>query len=272
MRKRIIIRRRAAPATTAKPRTASAAQPRTAQLTQMDNVTFKGFNPALLGLGDISLPSKEVEAIAVVLDLSGFTKFCNQVDPHLAVPLYLSQYLGWLFDKIKIGLTVTGSGDQRVLWAELPFLSKFLGDGLLFLWNTRDMKENVICDIVSTLHDICYSYKQQFYPMIKRMVASPPDSLRCGIARGRVFSVGNGKDYVGHCINLASRLQKVSLLTFCFPRRGFDVPMRMRGDLREKVVEKRVSIRGIWESDLVWVLKEEFDSLPDKEKAIFGEP
>jgi len=272
MKKRIIIRKRTVPSTTARPKAASATQPKAGQIKRLDNEAVKGFNPALLGLGDIRLPSREVEAIAVVLDLSGFTRFCNQVDPHLAVPLYLSQYLGWLFDKVKAGLTVTGSGDQKIFWAELPFLSKFLGDGLLFLWNTRDMKENVICDIISTLYEICCAYKQQFYPRIKKSVASPPESLRCGIARGKVFSVGDGRDYVGHCINLASRLQKLSLLTFCFPRRGFDVPVHMRGDLREKVVEKRVAIRGIWESDLVWVLKNEFDSLPDKDKALFGEP
>ena len=177
-----------------------------------------------------------------------------------------------MFDKVKMGLTAANYSDRKVLWAELPFLSKFLGDGMLFLWSTRDMNEKVICDIVSTLYEICISYRQQFYPRIARAVASPPNVLRCGIARGRVFSVGNGRDYVGHCINLASRLQKLSLLTFCFPRRGFDVPMQMRGDLREKVVEKRVAIRGIWDSDLVWVLKDEFDNLPDREKALFGEP
>jgi len=271
MRKRIIIRRRPGPVSTVRARTVSTTQAETGRLKQLDNETFRGFNPALLGLGDIRVPSREIEAMAVVLDLSGFTKFCNQVDPHLAVPEYLSQFLGWLFDKIKMGLTATSYSDRKVLWAELPFLSKFMGDGVIFLWNTRDMKENVICDIVSTLYEICYSYRQQFYPRIIKGVASPPDNLRCGIARGRVFSVGNGRDYVGHCINLASRLQKLSLLTFCFPRRGFDVQRYMRGSLREKIAEKRVAIRGIWESDLVWVLKEEFDNLPDREKALFGE-
>lgn len=264
VRKRIIIRRRARPATTA------GAAPGRVRL--VDNETLDRFNPGVLGLGNIDVPSKEVEAIAAVLDLSGFTKFCNQVDPHLAVPTYLSHFLGWLFDGIKTGLTAANYNDRKALWAELPFLSKFLGDGIMFLWSTRSMSENLICDIVNTLYEICYAYRQQFYPEIRKVVANPPTILRCGIARGRVFSVGNGRDYVGHCMNLASRLQKLSLLTFCFPRRGFDVPNYMRGSLREKVVGKRVSIRGIWESDLVWVLQEEFDNLPDREKAIFGEP
>ena len=262
VKKRIIIRRRASPATTTG----------TGRVRLVESGTFDRFNPAVLGLGDINVLSKEVEALAVVLDLSGFTKFCNQVDPQLAVPAYLSQFMDWLFDRIKTGLTKTNYSDRKALWADLPFLSKFLGDGVLFLWNTRGMSENLICDMVSTLYEICDGYRHQFYPEIRKVVASPPDTLRCGIARGRVFSVGNGRDYIGHCINLASRLQKLSLLTFCFPRRGFDVAHCMRGTLREKVVGKRVAIRGIWESDLVWVIQEEYENLPDREKTLFGEP
>ena len=262
--RRIIIRKRV--------RSVSATRAKARGIRVVNNETFSQFNPSVLGLGNISLPSKEVEAIVAAFDLSGFTKFCSRVDPHLAVPEYLSQFLGWLFDKVKIGLTATNYSDRKAMWADLPFLSKFTGDGVLFLWNTRNMSEKLICGMVSTLYEICYAYKHQFYPRIRKAVANPPDTLRCGIARGRVFSVGNGRDYVGHCVNLASRLQKLSLLTFCFPRQGFDVTNYMRGSLRERLAEKRVTIKGIWESDLVWVLKEEFDSLPDKERELFGEP
>lgn len=271
MKKRIIIKRRVRPsgAGTARPAGTSAVRPGAKVL---DNNTFEGFNSSMLGLGNINVPAKELEAIAAVFDLSGFTKFCNQVDPHLAVPAFLSQFLAWLFDKVKTGLITNSYTDHKALWADLPFLTKFLGDGVLFLWSTRGLPESRICDIVSTLYDICYAYRHQFCLRVRQEIANPPDTLRCGVARGRVFSVGNGRDYIGHCINLASRLQKLSLLTFCFARRGFDVRNQMRGHLREKVIEKRVNIRGILESDLVWVLQEEFDSLPDRERAQFGQP
>ena len=59
----------------------------------LPNEKTDGFNPSILGLGDISVPSREIEAIAAVFDLVGFTRFCNQVDPHLAVPTYLSRFL-----------------------------------------------------------------------------------------------------------------------------------------------------------------------------------
>jgi len=238
----------------------------------LDNKKLEKFNPHVLALGDISLPSKQVEALAAVFDLSGFTNFCSKVDPHLAVPEYLSRFLDWLFDTIRTELTARSYAKTKALWAELPFLAKFLGDGGLFLWDTQNMSETLICNIVVTLYDICGEYKSTFYPKIKRVVVDPPQLLRCGIARGRVFSVGNGQDYVGPCINIASRLQKLGHLTFCFPRRGFDIEEYMHPKSAELFVEKCVTIGGIGENELVWVLKEEFDKLPEKEKELFREP
>lgn len=232
----------------------------------------EGFTPALLGLGDISLPSKEIEAIAVAFDLEGFTKFCNQVDPHLAVPAFLSRFLDWLFNKVRIGLSERNQDDLQVLWAELPFLAKFLGDGVLLLWNTRSMSETLICHIVTTLYEICQAYKEQFYPEIRMAVDKPPATLRCGLARGRVFSVGNGRDYIGHCINTASRLQKLSLLTFCLPCRGFNIQENMQDAYRQLFIQKSVFIRGIGENELVWVLEEEFNRLPDRTRELFRNP
>jgi len=97
----------------------------------IDNAQFEGFNPSILGLGDISQPSREIEALAAVFDLAGFTRFCNQVDPHLAVPRFLSRFLDWLFTRIKTGLTEATYGDRKALWAELPFMAKFSGDGMI---------------------------------------------------------------------------------------------------------------------------------------------
>ena len=235
----------------------------------MDKEILSGFAPSILGLGDISTPAREIEAVAAVFDLAGFTRFCNQVDPHLAVPRFLSGFLDWLFERIKSGLAIYDIGASKVLWAELPFLAKFLGDGVLFLWNTRGMSEKLVCRIVTTLYEICSAYKSEFYPEISLAVDKPPTTLRCGVARGRVFSVGNGKDYVGHCINIASRLQKLSLLTFCFPHRGFYVREYMDASYRQNFVQKRITIRGIGENELVWVLNDEFEKLPEKSRELF---
>lgn len=233
---------------------------------------FEGFNPSVLGLGNIGKPSKEADAIAAVFDLTAFTDFCRQVDPHLAVPVYLSRFLAWLFDTVKEEFVQKRYKEGVKLWADLPFLAKFMGDGVLFLWDTRNMNEVAIRNAVISLARICLRYEDDFYLNIKSVVVEPPRILRCGIARGRVFSVGNGQDYVGPCINIASKLHKLSRLTFCLCHRGLDIGKSPLKSVKEGFVEKRFAIPGIGENELVWVLKEEFDQLPKGRKKFFREP
>jgi len=242
------------------------------KLLMLTSEQFDRFDPDVLGLGDISSRSTQIEALAAVFDLSGFTKFCSQVDPHLAVPEYLSRLLDWLFAEIKKGLVKESHEEEKILWASLPFLAKFLGDGVLFLWDTKNMGGAEICNVVTSLWEICDNYVREFYPRIRKIVAQPPKVLRCGMSRGLVFSVGNGEDYVGPCINIATRLQKLSSLTFCFSRRGFDIEKHMLEETAAKYVLKSVSLRGIGEDELVWAREEEFDGLHDAEKALFRSP
>ena len=243
-----------------------------AEMEFLDTEEFNKFNPEVLGLGDISLRSTQAEAIAAVFDLSGFTTFCSQADPHLSVPEYLSRFLDWLFNEIKKVFVQKSYKEGKTLWANLPFLAKFLGDGVLFLWDTKKMNGDEICNVVVSLRDVCYHYVRNFYPQIREEVVKSPGTLRCGIARGSVFSVGNGEDYVGPCINIASRLQKLSLLTFCVSRRGFDFKKHMHKNEVPKYVVKSVSLPGIGKDELVWVRKEEFNGLPEKEKELFRSP
>jgi class 3 adenylate cyclase len=238
----------------------------------LENERFNAFSPEVLGLGDISTRAEQIQALAAVFDLSGFTKFCSQVDPHLAVPEYLSRFLNWLFSEVKTGLFKERFAKETWLWASLPFFAKFLGDGLLFLWDTREASGAETCNIVTTLWEICDNYVHEFYKDIKRSVTIPPDFLRCGISQGTVLSVGNGEDYVGPCINIAARLQKLSSLTFCVSRRGFDFEKDMPKETSDKYMLKSVSLRGIGEEELVWVRKEQFYLLTDDEKALFKNP
>jgi len=238
----------------------------------LDKEKFERFNPPALGLGNIAVPSKEVDAIAAVFDLARFTDFCSQADPHLAVPEYLSRFLDWLFTGIKQDIVQRSQKEGKGLWTDLPFLAKFLGDGVLFLWDTAGIPGSAVCNVIVELRDICIKYRREFYPKIKTVVVKPPIILRCGMARGKVYSVGNRQDYVGPCINIAARLQKLSRLTFCCSRRGFDIDRYMPGDERLRFIEKSVSIRGIAHNELIWVLKGEFDSLTDEEKKFFREP
>ncbi len=233
---------------------------------------FDKFNPSILGLGNIGLPSKEVEAIAAVFDLSGFTNFCSQVDPHLAVPEYLSRFLDWLFNEVKEEFIEKNYKQGKKLWSELPFLAKFLGDGVLFLWDAHNMSKAATHNVVIVLNNICVHYLNDFYPEIKREVSESPQSLRCGIARGKVYSVGNRQDYVGPCINIASRLVKLPGITFCVSRKGININENPHKHIRELFVEKCIRIKGVGESELVWLLKGEFKKIPTEEKKLFREP
>jgi hypothetical protein len=46
---------------------------------------FDRFDTSLLGVGDLSQESTATDTIAAVFDLEGFTNFCKQIEPHLAV-------------------------------------------------------------------------------------------------------------------------------------------------------------------------------------------
>lgn len=233
------------------------------------NDEFDRFRPSILELGRINRPSTQVNAVAAVFDLTGFTRFCNQPDPHLEVPRYLGQFLDWLFVEIKAQVVVRMHRNYRILYAELPFVAKFLGDGVLFLWDTEKLDEVGICNIPSMLLSICSDYATDFYPQIKTTAVNPPKALRCGVARGVICSIGNEKDYVGPCINIASRLQKLSNLQFCCSCRGFDFDRHSSRRTRRLFIRKRTELRGIGKNELVWVVESQFDNLPTEEKGQF---
>jgi class 3 adenylate cyclase len=236
-----------------------------------NGMVIKQFDPTMLELGDLTAPCQEKEAIAAVFDLTGFTTFCNQVDAYLAIPRFLSDFLDWLFTDIRMRITGKVTSGNNTLWADLPMMVKFLGDGLLILWNARHMTEDHVCRIAVSLFDITCAYRRDFYPRISMIVNKPPDILRCGMARGKVFSVGGGKDYVGHCVNNASRLSHLGL-SFCFPHRGFQVREHMSPKYQPIFVPKVVSIRGVGDNELVWVVREDFERMPPDNKAMFRNP
>src|SRR5580658_6088212 len=43
---------------------------------------FEAFNASLLGLGDLTLPANQTDAVAAVFTLEGYADFCRQIEPH----------------------------------------------------------------------------------------------------------------------------------------------------------------------------------------------
>ena len=233
---------------------------------------FKKFNVNLLGLGNITKESEHIDALAAMFDLEGFTSFCNQIDPHLVVPEYMSRFLTWLFDQLSRNFTKESDGSTVTLWGKFPFFAKFTGDGILFLWNTSGLGQASMGNIIINLYKICRLYKKDFLPKQQKNFAHIPELLRCGISRGQVITIGGGKDFVGPCINVASRLQKVSQLSFAFSRKGFSNEECFGKVWRDQFIQKRIAVRGVSKDELVCICRDEFENLPDEEKAFFNAP
>jgi hypothetical protein len=156
------------------------------------------------------------------------------------------------------------------LWGPLPFFIKFMGDGLLVLWDVSRSDDNARRNIIVTAREICLRYSQEFFPHIEAVVSEPPPVLRCGLARGTVFSVGNRSDFVGSCINMAARLQKLPGATFAFNRRGINIDdPEAASFFRDEIVVKRTAVRGIGEKELVCIPKFEFSNMSEADRATY---
>ncbi|MFA6292720.1 MAG: hypothetical protein WC637_13110 [Victivallales bacterium] len=236
---------------------------------RIKKTSLDSFNPSVLGLGDIDQQSRSISAIAALFDLQGFTTFCRQIEPHLSIPVFLNSYLMWIFDSIRNETLREEKNEEALLWHDLPFLTKFMGDGLLILWDTENMGAIAQHNLITSLLEICGKYESDFYPMMKKKVVDAPPRLRCGVAKGTVFSVGNGDDYVGSCINMAARLQKLHGLRFAFARRGFDPETQWDETTLDSWLLKSISIRGIGDHELIYARKKDFESLSKEDKANF---
>lgn len=230
---------------------------------------FKNFGASVLGLEDILAQKETFEALAVILDLKDFTAFCDQRDPHLVVPQFIKSFLEWLFKKVRIELLIEEAGNEVVLWSHLPFFGKFLGDGVLLLWDVTDMGSEAKRNIVYSFDIICADYETEFLPSLKKTISKPPSKLRCGIAQGQVTSIAGGSDFVGLCINIASRLQKLGdgAFSFAFTQKGLEPDEEE--DWYEDFRLIKIPIRGISNEELVYVLKSEFRKLSNNLKRAY---
>jgi len=231
---------------------------------------YERFNSSLLGLGDLTKQAEPTDSVAAVFDLEGFTNFCTKIDPHLSVPLFLREFLEWTMATLKEAMTQSFHHEGVRLWSPLPYFVKFMGDGLLVLWDASETDDIGHRNIVISASEICEGYVGEFLPGIRSKVVDPPLILRCGLARGTTFSVGDGNDYVGSCINMAARIQKLRGTTFVFNRRGFDLESEDR--FKESIVIKRFTVRGIGENELVALLKHEYEKMSPDDKAQFRDP
>lgn len=219
---------------------------------------FESLNHYVLGLGDISLEGRYRQALVAFFDLEKFTNFCNRPHADVTVPDFLNIYLEWLMTQLREGIK-HGENDMTVgIFGALPFYIKFLGDGMLVFWDTEQIQgAGGVMNTIYICAKITRKYKSEFVKFAQGHYGEVPQVLRCGIAKGRVITLGNGNDFVGGCINIAARLQKVDNHTFAVHQSGIDVGKYPKHALAKILVPKKVNLRGIGDNQPVWVLKDE---------------
>jgi class 3 adenylate cyclase len=265
----------------------------------IDAAVFDAFGPAAFGLRSLDAESRVRDVLVACFDLEGFTVFSEQANPQLFVPAFVTDFLNWLITALKTALledppdrTLDGSGGTRSLkrlYGPLPFFGKYTGDGMLLLFDISAKTTRASCasaskldsrseiqgdlwNIISSIYSVChYGYSRVFVPRIRKRYAKIPPRLRCGMAFGQVCSLGPGIDFVGPCINTASRLQKFNGLGFCVLKKGLLDTNNPSPPLADLFVTKKVEIRSIGE-ELVLVLKDELAKLEPNDQLLFKEP
>lgn len=227
---------------------------------------FNKFGAGIIGLADLTKQEKTFEGLAVILDLEGFTAFCDQRDPQHEVPRFLDRFLKWLFQRIREELLESEDGEEVVLSSHLPIFGKFLGDGVLLIWDVTAVSLESRRNIVQAFDVIVSDYLDDFLDNHAKEFTRPPLMLRCGIAQGQVTSIANGNDYVGMCINVASRLQKLAddAFSFGFTRKGLGEEEGNNWYSHFTLIQ--IEIRGLSKPEFVYVFRSEFNNLSPEEQ------
>lgn len=222
--------------------------------------------------------SQPRNAIVLIFDLEGFSNFFNQPD----VSDYLPAFLNHIFTAVNICI-VGGDAywlpknDSASVKLTLEIAhQKFMGDGALLVLLPDKTQKKISDDTAQKLCNRLWNLKRNFKKILQRCsddvpVFALPPRIRFGIARGTVLELtkqgSNESEFVGFCINLASRLQK-----YC-PTLGFIGSARMQlssSMLKTHGYKKIVAtaIKGfpkeivfVDENELNNVSKEEFSAL-----------
>ena len=160
--------------------------------------------------------SRPKHAIVMIYDIAGFSKFFNQPDVHEYVPRFLNHISNVVATVIYGGEEYWTTNPETLQPLQAPAHEKFLGDGGLYIWlspNAKGFSTTFVTSLCNNLWNI-----QRFFGNIRKKCAEDipvyelPQGIRFGLARGTVYELTNRKtrqrEYIGFCINLASRLQK----------------------------------------------------------------
>ena len=203
--------------------------------------------------------------LVLMFDLDGFSKFFSQPDVHLYVPKYINRIFEAMSIVIYGGVSYWKDNEKLHPFIE-PAQWKYMGDGALYIWTLKDIEQSNK-DILFFINKL-WNIKNYFHNIIQRCsedvpVVDFPKRIRFGLAAGSIYKLtytqSSAVEYIGYCINLASRLQ-----SYC-RELGFIASARLglpKGELARhgymKVVAKK--LRG-FPKEIVIVDEKEFADL-----------
>jgi class 3 adenylate cyclase len=163
--------------------------------------------------------SRPFKSISLLFDLENFTGLFSHPDIHDTIGKYLNLVIDAVsrtFEGGEIYWDKDKKGDAVIAGAlPRPFHTKFLGDGVLYIWRLDEFTQKQIIELV----DRVWNLKNSFSVLCEKAsvllpVHSFPKRIRFGIASGTVYKLtyqnGIAEEYIGYSINLASRLQSYS--------------------------------------------------------------
>lgn len=222
-------------------------------------------------------------ALVLMYDLEGFSRFFNQPDVQDYVPTFLN-HVSEAMGVCLFGGDASGwAGQVQKKIDPLPLRvvhEKFLGDGALYIMMPPGRDSDFSAATLQRLCNRLWLLKTFFGDFANRVldrvpVVKIPRRIRFGVSRGAVYELKKPRtterEYIGFCINQASRLRD-----YC-PDLGFIASARLMipaEELKKYGYRKAVAtkIRG-FPNELVIVDSSEYDALPDQlRENLFKEP
>lgn len=229
----------------------------------MEKDKFQGFKDA----------DRPTTGLALIFDISGFTNFFNKPD----LQLYITKYINHIIECVEICLYGgTAYWDHSTKYNDpsiKPSFRKFLGDGMLYIWDNMVTQADENAKLKIVLLNRLWNLQTNLEIINTRLfdqipIASLPGKIKFGVAQGTVYRLSEAdgsQDYIGPCINLASRLVKYcpEINFICSARLNLDKEI-LEKDGYFKVVAKELRS---FENEIVIIDNNDYLRISAEEKA-----
>ena len=211
-----------------------------------------------------------IKIIVVIFDLESFTRFFDSagVNKNIVVASYINSFLSWINYRLKLEIK-----SRRL--PERPKLSKFLGDGILYVWEVEQQRMTPLRAL--DLMNFCWNltagydcYEEEFLPRFIQELGHNwsceyPKHLRASMTLGHAVKYvkqGGSVDYVSECINVASRLIKINPELYFVAHSDVYLGPEVYHHYWKK--KRAPNIRGLGGPVVVYVDIDDFKALSDK--------